>query len=174
MRVFPLIGVDMPALDQKLLDHFLNPRNAGEIDNPDGYGRAVNPVNQYFTDIYLRGKAGRIDDIKFKTFGCVVTIASASALTGIVKGKSIDEILDSKNPLQDLLTLIHKELGVVPEKNWHCPPAAIQALLVAFSDYYQRNNDEKRLTQLAAILKEVQCLFESGLRNHDSQKDTSD
>jgi nitrogen fixation NifU-like protein len=164
----------MPALDQKLLDHFLNPRNTGEMDNHDGYGRAINPVNQYFTDIYIRVKEGRIDDVKFKTFGCVVTIAAASALTEIIKGKSLDEILDSKNPLQDLLKSIHKELGIVPEKNWHCPPAAIQALLNAFSDYYQRNKDQKMLKQLAAIQKEVQCLFEGGLRNHDTQKDTSD
>jgi nitrogen fixation NifU-like protein len=154
----------MPELDQKLLDHFLNPRNAGEIENPDGYGRAINPVNQYFTDIYLRVKEGRIDDVKFKTFGCVVTIAAASALTEIIKGKSFDEILESKNPLQELLKSIHKELGAVPEKNWHCPPAAIQALLNAFSDYFQRNKDETRLHQLVVMQKEVQCLFESGLR----------
>jgi len=154
----------MSALDQKLLDHFLNPRNTGEIDNPDGYGRAFNPVNQYFTDIFLRVKEGRIDDIKFKTFGCVVTIAAASALTEIVKGKSIDEIIDSKNPLQNLLEQIHGELGVVPKKNWHCPPAAVQALLIAFFDYYQRNKDEKRLKRLIAIQEEIRCLFESGVR----------
>ena len=153
----------MTELDQKLLDHFMNPRNIGEIDRPDGYGRAVNPVNQYFTDIYLRVKDGIIDDIKFKTFGCVVTIASASALTEIVKGRSVEELISSKNPFQNLLQSLRKELGAVPEKNWHCPPAAIQALLYALTDYFQRNHDQKNVQKLAMIQKEVQCLFENGL-----------
>lgn len=154
----------MTELDQKLLDHFLNPRNIGEIDHPDGYGRAVNPVNEYFTDIYLRVKNGIIDEVKFKTFGCVVTIAVGSALTEIVRGKSIAAILEKKNAVHDLLQRIDQELGIVPEKNWHCAPTAIQALLVAFSDYFQRNNNQRSLQQLIALQKEVQCLFENGLR----------
>ena len=85
MRIFPLYDVfPMTELNQKLLDHFLNPRNIGEIDKPDGYGRAVNPVNEYFTDISIRVKNVIIDDVKFKTYGRVVTIAAASALTEIV------------------------------------------------------------------------------------------
>jgi nitrogen fixation NifU-like protein len=153
----------MTESDQKLLDHFMNPRNVGEIENPDGFGRTLNPINQYLTDIYLRVKDGCIDDIKFKTFGCVVTIAAASALTTGVKGKSLSEIIDNKNSLKILFKLIEKELGVVPEKNWHCPPTAIQALLVAFSNYYHKAHDEKRVKQIDNLLKEVQFFFEKGI-----------
>ena len=154
----------MTESDQKLLDHFMNPRNVGIIENPDGFGRALNPVNQYLTDIYLQVKDGCIHDIKFKTFGCVVTIAAASALTTGVKGKSLSEIFDRKSSLKILFELIEKELGVVPEKNWHCPPTAIQALLVAFSDYYQKVHDEQRVKQIENMLKDLQCFFEKGLR----------
>ena len=159
--MFPLIDVlTMTELDQKLLDHFLNPRNIGEIDKPDGYGRAVNPVNEYFTDIYLRVKNGIIDDVKFKTFGCVVTIAAASALTEIVKGKSVDEIIDSKDTLGNLLKSIHHELGAVPEKNWHCPPVAVQALMIALVDYYQKMSDLQHVQRLKKMLEEVHCYIE--------------
>jgi len=154
----------MTELNQKLLDHFLNPRNVGVIENPDGFGRVLNPVNQYLTDIYIRVKEGCIDDIKFKTFGCVVTIATASALTTGVKGKSLSKIVDSKSSLKILLELIQKELGSVPEENWHCPPTAIQALLIAFSDYYQKMQDDQRVKQIKNMLKEVQCFFEKGLK----------
>jgi len=149
----------MTELNQKLLDHFLNPRNVGVIENPDGFGRALNPVNQYITDMYLRVKDGYIDDIKFKTFGCVVTIAAASALTAKIKGKSLRDIIDSKNSLKMLEELIEKELGVVPEENWHCPPTAIHALLLAFSDYCKRVHDKQREKQIEDMLKEVQCFF---------------
>jgi nitrogen fixation NifU-like protein len=154
----------MTESDRKLLDHFMNPRNVGEIENPDGFGRALNPINQYLTDIYLRVKDGCIYDIKFKTFGCVVTIAAASALTTSVKGKSLSEIIDSKSSLKILFKLIETELRIVPEKNWHCLPTAIQALLVAFSDYYQKVHDEKRVKQIDNLLKEVQCFFEKGMK----------
>jgi len=154
----------MPELDQKLLDHFLNPRNVGEIENPDGFGSALNPVNQYMTNIYLLVKDGLIKDIKFKTFGCVVTIATASALTTLVKGKALGEIIDRNDPLNNLLESIENELGAVPEKNWHCPPVAVQALLNALVDYYQRISDQQHVQRLEKMLEEIHCYFEDGLK----------
>lgn len=154
----------MTEFNQKLLDHFMNPRNVGTIENPDGFGRAFNPVNQYLTDIYLRVKDGYIDDIKFKTFGCVVTIAAASALTKGIKGISLSKIFDSESSLKILFELIEKEIGVVPEQNWHCPPTAIQSLLVAFSDYYQKVHDDQRVKQIESMLKDIQSFYEKGLR----------
>jgi nitrogen fixation NifU-like protein len=154
----------MTELDQKLLDHFLNPRNVGAIENPDGFGRALNPVNQYVTDIYIRMRDGIFSDVKFKTFGCVVTIAAASALTSCVKGKSITEIIDNTSPLQNLLALLQQELGSVPDENWHCPPTAIQAFLIAIADFFQRNNDLVQGKKVEHILYEVTCFFEEGLR----------
>jgi nitrogen fixation NifU-like protein len=162
MRSQPPIDVmTMTELDQKLLDHFLNPRNVGEINHPDGYGRAINPINQYFTDIYLKVRDGIITEITFKTFGCVVTIAAASALTEIVKGKSIENIIDKKNALHELLSSITQELGAVPEKNWHCPPAAVHALLNAFSDYYQKRKEDIKVKQLNIVQEELQYYFKN-------------
>ncbi|GAJ01119.1 unnamed protein product, partial [marine sediment metagenome] len=77
-----------------MLEHFNNPRNVGVIEDADGYARVENPVCGDMTDVYIKVENERIKDVKFKTFGCLVTIASASALSEAVKGKSLDEILE--------------------------------------------------------------------------------
>ena len=153
----------MSEYNQKLLEHFRNPRNVGIIKNPDGYARVENPVNGYTTDMYLRVENGQIQDIKFKTFGCTVTIASASALTDIVKGKNLEEIVNSGDSLKKLLELLQRDLGDVPEKNWHCPPVAIQTLLIAICEYYRKNKDEKSVTKIEKTITEVKCYFEKKL-----------
>lgn len=156
-------GWAMSDTNPKLLDHFQNPRNVGIIENADGYARVENPINGYMTDIYIRVENGRIEDVKFKTFGCVVTIASASALSEVVKGKTLDEIVDGRDPIETLMQLIKKELGDIPEKNWHCPPTAIQVLLSAISDYYRKNKDEKKVKKIEKILIDIKCYFEKKL-----------
>jgi nitrogen fixation NifU-like protein len=159
----------MTEYEQKLLDHFMNPRNVGSIEKPDGYGRAQNPVNGYLTDIYLRITNDCITDIKFKTFGCVVTIASASALSVAVKGKTISEIVDSKNPLETLLGYIKKEMGDTPQKNWHCSPAAAQTLLISLADYYRKNKNEERVKKIEKILTDVQRYFETEIKIYEKK-----
>jgi len=159
----------MTDYHQKLLDHFLNPRNVGDIPNPDGFGKAFNPVNQYETDIYLQVREGRISDIKFKSFGCVVTIAAASALTTQLKGKTLEEIFSNKQPLNLLFIIIQNELEVVPPENWHCPPAAAQAFLLACHDYYKKIHDEHHVIQIVTLLKEVQSYFEKRLKEQNAQ-----
>jgi nitrogen fixation NifU-like protein len=153
----------MSELDNKLLEHFRNPRNVGIIENADGYARVENPVNGYTTDMYLHIENGQIQDIKFKTFGCTVTIASASALTNIVKGKTLEDVLNSGDSLKKLLELLRMELGDIPEKNWHCPPTAIQTLLIAICEYYRKNKDEKTVTKIEKTIDEVKCYFENRL-----------
>ena len=153
----------MSEYNQKLLEHFRNPRNVGIIKNPDGYARVENPVNGYTTDMYLCVENGQIQDIKFKTLGCTVTIASASALTDIVKGKTLEEIVNSGDSLKKLLELLQRELGDVPEKNWHCPPVAIQTLLIAICEYYRKNKDEKTVTIIEKTITEIKCYFEKKL-----------
>ena len=151
----------MTEYQQKLLDHFMNPRNIGSMEKSDGYGRIQNPINGYLTDIYVRITNDCIEDIKFKTIGCVVTIASASALSLVVKGKTISEIVDSKNPLETLLEDIKKEIGEVPKKNWHCPPIAVETLLIALVDYYKKNKNEERVKKIEKILSDVKLYFET-------------
>ena len=153
----------MSEYSKKLLEHFLNPRNVGIIKNPEGYARVENPVNGYTTDIYLRVENEQIQDIKFKTFGCTATIASASALTDIVKGKTLEEIANSGDPLKKLLELLQRELGDVPEKNWHCPPTAIQTLLIAICEYYRKKKDGKNVTGIEKTLTEITRYFEKKL-----------
>ena len=151
----------MSDTNPKLLKHFQNPKNVGIIENADGYARVENPINGYMTDIYIRVENGRIEDVKFKTFGCVVTIASASALTEIVKGKTLDEIVDNENPVETLIQLIEGELGEIPEKNWHCPPTAIRVLLSAISDYYRKNKNEIKVNEIEKILIALKCYFDN-------------
>lgn len=153
----------MSGADQKLLEHFRNPKNVGTIENADGYGRGENPVNGYLTDIYIKVENGQIQDIKFKTFGCTVTIASASALTEIVKGKTLEELVEVENPIQSLMNLIEIELGGVPEKNWHCPPTAIQVLFTAISEFYKKQKNEKKRILLEKLLADLKLYIEKRL-----------
>jgi nitrogen fixation NifU-like protein len=131
----------MDKIDQKLLDHFHNPKNVGIIENPDGYGNVENPVCGDLTDIYIKVEKGRIKDIKFKSYGCHVTIASASALTEAIKGKKLDEIIKNKEPVKMLMRIIMKEFKVISKAKMHCPPASIQALLMAIADYYEKKSN---------------------------------
>ena len=156
----------MSETDQKLLEHFRNPKNVGIIENANGYARGKNPINGYVTDMYIRVENEQIKDIKYKTFGCVATIASTSAFSEIVKGKTLEEIVDSGDPLGMLLDLIKMELGDIPEKNWHCPPTAIQTFLNAFSDYYSKNKDEKNVKLIEKILADIKCYFENKLSEY--------
>jgi nitrogen fixation NifU-like protein len=153
----------MQKTNYKLLEHFQNPRNVGIIENADGYARGKNPVNDYLTDIYIKVENGCIKDVKFKTVGCVVTIASVSALSEVVKGKSLDEILGNKNPFEMLMKLIEQEIGKVPEKNWHCPPTAIQTLLKAIADYYRKNKENEKLKIIEKIIFDIESYFEAKL-----------
>ncbi len=114
---------------EKVKEHFLNPRNVGEIKNPDGFGKVGNPVCGDVMAIYIKVKNNRITDIKFKTFGCTAAIATSSVLTEMVKGKKIDEAL--KITRDD----VANELGGLPAIKMHCSNLAADALREAIKDY---------------------------------------
>lgn len=82
---------------EKVIDHFTNPRNVGEIENADGIGEAGNPVCGDIMKIYLKIENNIIVDVKFKTFGCAAAIATSSITTELIKGKSIEEALKLSN-----------------------------------------------------------------------------
>ena len=149
----------------KLLDHFTNPRNVGLIENADGFGSAKNPINGYQTDIYIKVEDGQIKDIKFKTFGCTVTIVAASALTEVVKGKSLTDLIDIDNPIENLMNLNEEILGPIPEKNWHCLPTAVQTLLIAVHDFFIKNKETEKAHLLEKLLDDVKNYFENYLNN---------
>jgi len=117
----------------KVMEHFRNPRNVGEIEDADGVGTIGNPVCGDILRIYIKVKDERIEDVKFKTFGCAAAIASGSALTEIIKGKTLKEALAVSR--DDII----KELGGgLPAQKRHCSVLAQDALKKAVADYNRR------------------------------------
>ncbi|MBU2567782.1 MAG: Fe-S cluster assembly scaffold protein NifU [Elusimicrobia bacterium] len=117
---------------EKVMEHFRNPRNVGEIENPDGTGRAGNPVCGDIMELYIKVKDGRIVDAKFKTFGCGAAIATSSMVTQMVKGKTIEEALNISNKT------VAENLGGLPPIKMHCSVLAENALRSAINDYLSK------------------------------------
>lgn len=115
--------------NEKVMDHFSNPRNVGEISDADGVGTVGNPVCGDIMQIYIKVKDNVIEDIKFKTFGCGAAIATSSMVTEMVKGKTIDEALKISNKQ------VAEALGGLPPVKMHCSNLAADALREAINDY---------------------------------------
>lgn len=114
---------------EKLMEHFTNPRNVGEIQNPDGVGEEGNPTCGDVMKITIKIKDGRIEDAKFKTFGCGAAIAVSSMVTEMAKGKTIEEALSiTKESVASALD------GLPPQK-MHCSNLGADALHKAIEDY---------------------------------------
>ena len=114
---------------EKVLDHFRNPRNVGEIEDADGVGSVGNPVCGDMMSIYIKVKDDKIEDIKFRTFGCGAAIATTSMTTELAKGKTLDEAMTITR--QD----VADELGGLPPVKMHCSNLAADALHEAIEDY---------------------------------------
>ncbi|PNX48433.1 MAG: Fe-S cluster assembly scaffold protein NifU [Thermoplasmata archaeon M9B1D] len=111
------------------MDHFMNPRNVGVIENPDGYGKVGNPVCGDLMEMYIKVENDIITDIKFKTFGCGSAIATSSMVTELAKGKHVDEALEiTRGDVAD-------ELEGLPPQKMHCSNLAADALHAAIKDY---------------------------------------
>ncbi|MFC1978266.1 Fe-S cluster assembly scaffold protein NifU [Chloroflexota bacterium] len=117
---------------EKVMEHFKNPRNVGEIENPDGVGHVGNPVCGDIMELYLKINDNTIVDAKFKTFGCGAAIATSSMVTEMVKGKSISEALEISN------RAVAEALGGLPSIKMHCSVLAEEALKSAIEDYRAR------------------------------------
>ncbi len=130
----------MLELSEKIKEHFRNPQNVGEIENPEGMGAMNNPVCGDTTKLYLMIKDGVVEDAKFLSFGCAVTIASASVFTEKIKGKEIPKLFlgADQEVGQRLMSLIENELGEIPPIKLHCPPATVQVFLESIAGYLQR------------------------------------
>lgn len=118
---------------EKVMDHFMNPRNVGEIENPSGVGEVGNAKCGDIMRIYLDVEDNIIKDIKFKTFGCGAAIATSSMATELVKGKTIDEALKLTNKA------VAEALGGLPPAKMHCSNLAADALHKAIEDYKNKN-----------------------------------
>ncbi|MBL7166784.1 MAG: Fe-S cluster assembly scaffold protein NifU [Dehalococcoidales bacterium] len=114
---------------EKVMDHFRNPRNVGDMENPDGTGHVGNPICGDIMELYIKVDKGIITDAKFKTFGCGAAIATSSMVTEIVKGKTIEEALKISNQV------VAEALGGLPAAKMHCSVLAEDALKSAIDDY---------------------------------------
>ena len=121
------------AYSNKVMEHFRNPRNVGEIENAEGTGHVGNPVCGDIMELYIRVNDGVITDAKFKTFGCGAAIATSSMVTEMVKGKSIEEALKISN------RAVTEALGGLPRIKMHCSVLAEEALRSAIGDYLSKH-----------------------------------
>lgn len=116
----------------KVMDHFMNPRNMGEIEDADAVGEVGNPACGDVMKLYLKIEDNKIVDAKFKTFGCGAAIASSSITTELIKGKTVDEALKLSNEA------VAEALGGLPPAKRHCSVLAEDALKIAIEDYKKR------------------------------------
>ena len=116
----------------KVMDHFTNPRNVGDMADADGVGQEGNPTCGDAMKIYIKVKDDRIVDAKFKTFGCGAAIAVSSMVTEMVKGKTLDEALALSKEA------VANELGGLPPQKMHCSNLGADALKKAIEDYRSR------------------------------------
>lgn len=122
---------------EKVMEHFKNPHNVGEMENPDGIGHVGNPTCGDIMELYIRVKDDVIIDAKFKTFGCGAAIATSSMVTEMVKGKTVEEALKISN------SAVAEALGGLPPIKMHCSVLAEEALRSAIDDYMNKSKKKK-------------------------------
>ena len=120
---------------EKVMDHFSNPRNIGEIENADGVGEVGNPVCGDMMSFYINVEDNKIADIKFKTFGCVAAIAVSSMVTEMAMGKTLDEAkkITKKS--------VAESLDGLPKEKMHCSNLGADALAKAIEDFENKQSD---------------------------------
>ena len=114
------------------MDHFRNPRNMGELSDADGVGTVGNPTCGDLMTMYIKVKENRIEDIKFKTYGCGAAIATSSMTTELAKGKTLEEAMKITR------ASVADSLGGLPPVKMHCSNLAADALHAAIEDYRQK------------------------------------
>lgn len=123
---------------EKVMDHFTNPRNVGEIEDASGVGQVGNPKCGDIMKMYMKinDDTGIIEDVKFKTFGCGAAIATSSMATEMIKGKTVDEALKVTN------LAVAEALDGLPPVKMHCSNLAQEAIHATLSDYYEKRGIE--------------------------------
>ena len=124
----------MALYTQTVMDHFMHPRNVGEIADADGVGEVGNAKCGDIMKMYLKIKDNRIEDVKFETFGCGSAIASSSIATEMIKGRTLEDVLALTN--QEVVDA----LGGLPAHKLHCSVLAEEAVKSAIQDYYDKNH----------------------------------
>lgn len=143
----------MEPYNEKVIEHYSNPRNVGDIKDASGVGEVGNPVCGDIMKMYLKIENDVITDVKFKTFGCGAAIASSSVSTEMIKGKTIDEALQLTN--KDVIN----ELGGLPHVKLHCSVLAEEAIRNAIADYFRKEGKmtEEQITEKCKLKKNGGC-----------------
>jgi len=123
----------MPVYSDKVMEHFMKPRNVGEIPDADGIGEVGNPVCGDMMTFYIKVKDGKLEDVKFKTFGCGAAIAVSSMVSEMAIGKTLEEAARITNQS------VAQELGGLPKNKMHCSNLGASALHKAIKDYADKN-----------------------------------
>lgn len=123
----------MAFYSEKVMDHFANPRNVGEIKDASGVGEVGNPVCGDMMKFYIKVEDNKIVDVKFKTFGCGAAIAVSSIVSEMALGKTLEEVLEITNEK------VAQELGGLPPNKMHCSNLGADALHRAIEDYKKKN-----------------------------------
>jgi len=131
---------------EKVMDHFANPRNIGELENADGVSEVGNAKCGDVMKMYLKIDGGIITDVKFKTFGCGAAIATSSIATEMIKGKSVEDALKLTNKA------VVEALDGLPPAKIHCSVLAEQAIKTALADYYTRQGIDP--TPIVGVIEE--------------------
>lgn len=135
----------MALYSEKVMDHFMNPRNVGTIEDADGIGEVGNAKCGDIMKIFLKIEDGILKDVKFQTFGCGSAIASSSMATEMIIGKPIEEALELTNKA------VAEALDGLPAHKMHCSVLAEEAIKKALQDYFEKNNipyDKEKFKQI--------------------------
>jgi nitrogen fixation NifU-like protein len=144
----------MALYSDKVMDHFMNPRNVGEIAGADGVGEVGNPVCGDMMTFYIKVKDGRLEDVKFKTFGCGAAIAVSSMVSEMAKGKTLDEAMKITNES------VADQLGGLPKNKMHCSNLGADALHAAIENYRSKSKAGAATAKPAASEEESKtCPF---------------
>jgi len=119
----------MPIYSERVMEHFAHPRNVGAIEDPDGVGEVGNPVCGDMMTFYIKVKDGRLEDVKFQTFGCGAAIAVSSMVSEMAIGKTLEEAKAITN------ASVAEQLGGLPANKMHCSNLGADALNLAIDDY---------------------------------------
>jgi nitrogen fixation NifU-like protein len=128
-------GNSMPIYSDKVMDHFMNPRNVGEIDDADGVGEVGNPVCGDMMTFYVKVKDDHLSDVKFKTFGCGAAIAVSSMVSEMAMGKTLEEVRKITPEA------VAKELEGLPKNKFHCSNLGADALNKAIDNYLEKQGN---------------------------------
>jgi nitrogen fixation NifU-like protein len=124
----------MPIYSEKVMEHFMNPRNVGEIEDADGIGEVGNPVCGDMMTFYIKVDDNRLSNVKFKTFGCGAAIAVSSMVSEMAMGKTLEEARKITP------ALVAQELEGLPKNKYHCSNLGAQALNKAIDDYLKKQS----------------------------------